>query len=48
MKLKEALKNFGVKNAETQIDPRTAWRQFYEPRPPAKIQEKIDYANKGK
>ena len=47
MKLKEALKKFGEKNAELQIDPRTQFRMFFEPKPPAKIQAKMDQANKG-
>jgi len=46
MKIKEVLKKFGVKNAEAQIDPRSAPRVFYQPKPPAKIQEKMDQANK--
>ena len=46
MKLKEALKKFGVKNAETQIDPRSGNRPFYEPKLPAKIQEKMDLLKK--
>ena len=46
MKIKKALKKFGEKNAEAQVDPRTAYRLFYEPKPPAKIQEKMDRANK--
>ena len=46
MKIKEALKKFGVKNAETQIDPRTGLRLIYEPKPPTKIQAKMDQANK--
>lgn len=46
MKIKEKLKKFGMKNAETQIDPRTIWRMAYEPTPPAKILEKMKQANK--
>ena len=46
MKIKEALKKFGMKNAENQIDPRTAPRVFYEPKPPAKILEKMKQASK--
>jgi len=42
MKIKEALKKFGVKNAEAQIDPRTPGRMGYEPKPPAKIQQKMN------
>jgi hypothetical protein len=46
MKIKEALKKFGMKSAEAQIDPRTAPRTLYEPKPPAKILEKMEKANK--
>ena len=47
MKLKDTLKKFGVKNAEYQIDPRTPNRMLFEPKPPAKIQRKMDQAKKG-
>ena len=44
MKVKEVLKKLGVKNAETQIDPRTHNRSFYEPKLPAKLQEKVKHS----
>jgi len=46
--LKESLKKMGEKIAETEvIDARTPPRFFYQPKPPAKIQEKMDKLNKG-
>jgi len=45
VKLKEVLKKFGEKNAEVAIDPRSVPRWHYEPKPPAKLQEKIEQAS---
>ena len=47
LKIKERLKRFGEKNAETAIDPRTHPRVLFQPKPPAKIQEKIEQAKNG-
>ena len=46
MKIKKVLKNFGEKNAYAQVDKNSAGRMFFEPKPPAKIQKKMDKANK--
>lgn len=48
MKIKEVLKNFGMKNAEAQVSPQplSGPRLAYEPKPPAKILEKMKQANK--
>jgi hypothetical protein len=45
MKIKEMLKKFGVKNAEEQVDARSTPRVFFQPKPPAKIQEKMRKAS---
>ena len=42
MKVKEALKKFGMKNAYAQVDSNSLHRGNYEPKPPAKIQEKMN------
>jgi hypothetical protein len=42
MKIKEILKNFGKKNAEYQVDSRTHFTLFFQPKLPAKLQEKMD------
>ncbi|MCL2857077.1 MAG: hypothetical protein FWE19_05040 [Oscillospiraceae bacterium] len=44
MKIKEVLKKFGEKVAVAQIDPRSPPRWAYEPKPPAKILEKMTKA----
>lgn len=46
MRVKEALRKFGVKSAETQVDRRSVPRGLYEPKPPAKIQAKMEQVNK--
>ena len=42
MKVRETLKKFGEKQAYAQIEPRCHLRIFYEQKPPAKIQEKMN------
>ena len=47
MKIKKVMKEFGEKSAFAQVDPRSPVRFFYEPKPPAKLREKIKGTNKG-
>jgi len=42
MKIKEALRKIGEKNAYRTIDPRSYPRFAFQPKPPAKIQKLIN------
>ena len=46
MKLKETLKKFGEKNAEAHVCPRSGARLMHEPKLPAKLQQRMDQADK--
>jgi len=45
--IKKAFKKLGEQSAYAQVNASSPPRVFYEPKPPAKIQAKIDKVNKG-